>query len=343
VKKAFRPFALGWFTICFLALACSAGNDEPPRAGAGPGGAATGGSSGSDGVDASRGGGGTGGTTGGTGGDAIDTPDASEVATPSEDATQGDVGLPSSDEGDGASEGGGDARAGDAQAPYDPCPAKGKPCVALPLGDSITQGAGSTGGGYRVELFHQAVSHGKSLTFVGSAASGPAEVDNVAFPRQHEGHGGYTIDGATMGLLSFITDNNTITTFKPDIVMLQIGTNNLKDAGADVPGTLASLGKLVDKILADDSHLLLIVAQIIPMRDDTGTANVRTYNAGIPALVKARADAGKHITTADIYSAFVANPNYKADYLPASNVHPNDAGYKVMGAAWYGAVGPLLR
>src|SRR3954468_6544737 len=41
--------------------------------------------------------------------------------------------------------------ASDSQVAYDPCPPKGTPCVALPLGDSITQGAGSPapGGGYR--------------------------------------------------------------------------------------------------------------------------------------------------------------------------------------------------
>src|SRR4051812_9091311 len=84
--------------------------------------------------------------------------------------------------------------ASDSQVAYDPCPPKGTPCVALPLGDSITQGAGSPapGGGYRVELFHQAVSHGQSVKFVGSAASGPTEVDMVPFPRAHEGHGGVT-------------------------------------------------------------------------------------------------------------------------------------------------------
>src|SRR5436190_12856238 len=45
----------------------------------------------------------------------------------------------------------------DATAPYDPCPAAGTPCAVMPLGDSITEGAGSSGGGYRPPLFHLAL------------------------------------------------------------------------------------------------------------------------------------------------------------------------------------------
>jgi lysophospholipase L1-like esterase len=225
---------------------------------------------------------------------------------------------------------------------YNPCPPKGRPCVALPLGDSLTQGAGSSGGGYRRELFRQVVAKGQSVTFVGSAASGPAMLPGVpvAFPRNHEGHGGFTIQNIS----AWITEHQTITTYKPDLVMLEIGTNNgLRHPGADVPAALAALGALIDQILASDSRLLLIVAQITPNKTAEGIMNIAAFNAGIPAVVAARAKAGKHIITVDIHEAFVANPNWKTDYLPDSDVHPNDAGYDAMGRGWYGALGPLLR
>jgi lysophospholipase L1-like esterase len=177
---------------------------------------------------------------------------------------------------------------------------------------------------------------------VGSAASGPTEVDMVPFPRAHEGHGGFTIEQIS----DLITTNDTIRTYKPDIVMLELGTNNVRsanDAGANqIPQALAALGAIVDKILASDSHLLLIVAQITPTQKDDSEARVRMYNAGIPALVQARAAAGKHIAMVDVFSRFVANPDYRTAYF-GSEVHPNGAGYVVLGDAWYGAVGPLLR
>ena len=223
---------------------------------------------------------------------------------------------------------------------YNPCPPKGQPCRALPVGDSLTQGAGSRGGGYRRELFRQAVAHGQSVTFVGSRASGPATLEGVPFPRGHEGYGGYTIQGVG----DVLRMNNTIATYKPDIVMLEIGTNNgLRRAGANVAAALAALGALMDQILAADDHLLLIVAQITPNRSEPGLAQIPAFNRGIPALVAARAAAGKHVAIVDIYKFFVADPNWKQAYLAGNDVHPNDAGYDAMGRGWYSALGPLLR
>ena len=78
------------------------------------------------------------------------------------------------------------------------------------------------------------------------------------------------------------------------------------------------------------------------MPTDVGAANVKAYNAGIPALVKARAAAGKHIGVVDVYGHFVANPSWRTDYLP-NGIHPGAPGYKVMGEAWYAALARLLR
>lgn len=236
----------------------------------------------------------------------------------------------------------------DAAPPYSPCPPKGTPCAIMPLGDSITYGVGSTGagGGYRVELFHQATSHQQSITFVGSDANGPTTVDNVPFPRNHEGHSGYTIDNGTNdagdhrnGLQPFIAA--TLQAKKPNIVTLMIGTNDV-DISLDVPTQKTRLAKLVDTILGADSSLLLVIAQIVPTKTDAENARVQAYNADIPGIVSARANAGKHIVMVDMYSAFTADAAYKTKYL-SDNLHPTDAGYVVMGDVWYAAIGPLLR
>jgi lysophospholipase L1-like esterase len=269
--------------------------------------------------------------------DAARSPDAADAAaapdaTPPADAAAPDAAPPADARG----------RDGGPLPAYDPCPPKGKPCVALPLGDSLTQGAGSSGGGYRRELFRDVVAHGQSITFVGSQSSGPTMLPGmtVPFPRRHEGHGGFTIEGIS----TWITDNATIATYKPDIVMLQIGTNNgLRHPGANVPAALTALGALMDKILASDSHLLLIVAQITPSSADGLLPQFEQYNQGIPALVKARAAAGKHVAVVDIYKYFTADPNWRTDYLPTSDVHPIDAGYDAMGRGWSSALAPLLR
>jgi lysophospholipase L1-like esterase len=348
-----RRVSLGGSILCLLLLACSSEADDKPSGteGSGAAGAGIGGASGSAGAGG-VGGDGSGRATGGGAGEAGAGGAAGTAGASPVDASLPDAGA--TDDGgngeaeaaprDARAEASGDGAKLDATVPYDPCPPKGTPCVALPLGDSITQGAGSPapGGGYRVELFHQAVSHGQSITFVGSAASGPTQVDMVPFPRAHEGHGGFTIEQIS----DLITTNDTIRTYKPDIVMLELGTNNVRsanDAGtAQIPRAIDALGSLVDKILASDSHLLVIVAQITPTQSDDSEARVRAYNAMIPALVQARAAAGKHVAMVDVFSRFVANPDYRTAYF-GSEVHPNGAGYVVLGDAWYSAVGPLLR
>src|SRR5437870_545913 len=68
----------------------------------------------------------------------------------------------------GATDGGARDGMSDAVAAYAPCPATAATaCAVLPLGDSITEGYLPTGanGGYRVELFSQAVQAGKNITF----------------------------------------------------------------------------------------------------------------------------------------------------------------------------------
>ncbi|MEO8215380.1 MAG: SGNH/GDSL hydrolase family protein, partial [Myxococcales bacterium] len=239
---------------------------------------------------------------------------------------------------------------------YSPCPAPPALCKILPFGDSITMGVGSNGsnsnGGYRVELFHRAHADGKSITFVGTAtANGPTMVDGVTFPRQHEGHSGYTIDNAPgkSGISPLVT--RVMPATKPDIVTLMIGTNDVQH-DIDVTNAPARLGKLLDSIIATDAHMLLVVAQIVPTTDAKVNVAVQAFNNAIPALVNSRSAAGKHIILVDMYQPIASAPGFQASgsTVPDNKVgpmydwlHPNVAGYKVMGDTWYDAIKGALR
>ncbi|SRR6266545_587281 len=235
----------------------------------------------------------------------------------------------------------------DSAVAYNPCPPKGTRCVIMPVGDSITAGYPTPEtGGYRVPLFHLAHAALQSITFVGSLASGPDMVDGVPFPRSHEGHSGFIIDTdldasqIRNGISQFFPER--ITTYKPHIILLMIGTNDVNTGQTMIPARLANL---MDTMLAADPKLLLVVAQIVPQQKanpDTFNISIREFNAAIPGLVKARADAGKHVTMVDMYGAFTSNPNYSTAYL-ADRLHPNPAGYAVMADTWYRAIGSLLR
>jgi hypothetical protein len=233
---------------------------------------------------------------------------------------------------------------------YNPCPPKGVACRIMPLGDSVTFGvASTTGGGYRAPLFQMALDAHQTITFVGSQTSGPAMVGGAAFPPNSEGHSGHTIDGSNLfvrllrgsrpGILPLTP--GAIRTYKPHIVTLMIGTNDV-ETQLDLPTAPSRLATLIDAILAADPKLLLVVAQITPTQSDAENALVAAYNAAIPALVGDRVQQGKHILLVDMYGAFTANANYKTEYL-ADNLHPTDAGFVVMATVWYAAIGALLR
>jgi len=213
----------------------------------------------------------------------------------------------------------------------------------MPVGDSITDGVGSSmGGGYRVQLFHDALQGHKALTFVGTATdpNGPSMVDGKTFPRDHEGHPGYTIDNsATTSGISPLVDQ-AIAATHPNIMLLMIGTNDL-DRNVDAANAPTRLGALIDKMMNDAPNALLVVAKITPTLDDGANNGVQTYNNAIAGLVQTRAANGKHIAVVDMYGAITAHSDYKTalmnDYL-----HPKDAGYVVMGDVWYAAIKDYL-
>ena len=238
--------------------------------------------------------------------------------------------------------GGATVDAGDGGSAYEPCPTSGgAACAILPLGDSITEGCCTAPeGGYRIELFRQAATNGKNVTFVGSLLNGPTTVANRTFPMRHEGHGGFTISGGGNGGIAGAITDNAIATYHPSIVLLMIGTNDLND-NIDVVNAPSRLGNLIDEIIRDAPAALVVVSNIIPIGAPNADQRVQTYNAAIPGLVNARVSAGKHVVFVDNYAAFARNPNYQTA-LKADGLHPNDAGYVLLGQGFYGAVSGVL-
>ena len=223
-----------------------------------------------------------------------------------------------------------------------PCPiTPGTACAVLPLGDSITEGCCTAPeGGYRIELFRQAVTNGKNVTFVGSLMNGPTTVASRTFPMRHEGHGGYTISGGGNGGISGTITDNAISTYHPNVVLLMIGTNDIND-NIDIANAPSRLGKLIDEIITDAPTALVVVSTIIPISAPNGDQRAQAYNAALPGLVSVRATAGKHVVLVDNYAAFSKDPNYQTT-LKADGLHPNTAGYVILGQSFYDVIGPLL-
>ena len=207
----------------------------------------------------------------------------------------------------------------------------------MPFGDSITQGY-NVAGGYRAPLFHLALAAGREITFVGSANDYSVPmVDGVTFPRNHEGHGGYTIQGNN-GISQFV--NGSLQNYSPHIITLMIGTNDI-NGNVNVADAPNRLGQLLDSIFQRSPNILVVLAQIVPSRTDGTNNTIRTYNSAMPGLVSSRVGQGRHIVLVDMYGAFTMDSNYKTSLL-ADNLHPNQAGYNRMADVWFAALDRYL-
>lgn len=241
--------------------------------------------------------------------------------------------------GDGS---GGDVASGGSSTAHDPCPTPPQPCKIMASGDSITVGAQSTDtGGYRVPLFHLTYQAGQNMTFVGPSGAGPATVDGVTFPENHDGHSGYFIDriGTRKGLLPLMAPN--LAKFSPHIVLLMIGTNDI-NTQLELSTAPTRLASVIDTVTESSPNTLLVVAKLVPTRTDSLNSDVQKYNAAMEDLVADRVAAGKHVLLVDMYGAFTKNSNYK-NALLFDGLHPNDAGYAVMADVWYDAISEYLH
>ncbi|KYF93814.1 hypothetical protein BE17_25095 [Sorangium cellulosum] len=312
--------------MVLLVAACSEDADSPGTTTGGTASTASSGSSATSGGAENAGAGGTaGGGTGGTGGA----------------GGAGSGGMGGGSDGVGGTAGDGGAAGGSAGAgggpAFQPCPASG-PCKIMPFGDSITQGF-NVAGGYRAPLFHLALEADRDITFVGSASDYSVPmVDGVTFPKNHEGHGGWTIEGNN-GIAKLV--GTSIPNYQPNIITLMIGTNDINGNInlADAPNRL---GKLLDSIFMRDPNILVVLAQIVPTRTDGTNNAIMAYNAAMPDLVSTRVSMGQHIVLVDMYTAFTNDTNYRQTLL-GDNLHPNQAGYNRMAEVWFEALSPYLR
>jgi lysophospholipase L1-like esterase len=194
------------------------------------------------------------------------------------------------------------------------------PLRIMPLGDSITMGIGSaTISSYRVDLQNRLRRTGVSVDFVGSQSNGaPASAD-----LDNEGHSGWTIARIAASA------NDWLTTYQPDAVLLQIGTNDMRTAAGSV-GATGRLSALIDQIETDVPAADVFVAKITGTRSaKTADQQKRTdaYNAKIPGIV---ASQGPRVHLVD--QSTVRGIDIR------DGLHPNDFGYAKMSWNWYRAM-----
>ncbi|BFU44860.1 hypothetical protein KRMM14A1004_30970 [Krasilnikovia sp. MM14-A1004] len=185
----------------------------------------------------------------------------------------------------------------------------------MPLGDSITFGAGSlTMDSYREDLRQRLTAAGLSVDFVGSQVSGHGA------DRDNEGHPGWIIQQIAAHA------DQWLATAQPDVVLLQIGTNDMWRK-VDVAGAPARLSALIDQIRAARPGAQIFVAKITSAKAAGTRARINAFNAAIPRLVAAK---GPRVHLVDQSS--IGGIDLR------DNVHPHDFGYAKMAFNWYQAL-----
>lgn len=203
----------------------------------------------------------------------------------------------------------------------------------MPLGDSITDGFNIVGG-YRTPLWKMLEANGLAdgIDFVGPNWGGDGDPN-------HAGYSGYAIadiPGQRQGIYNFI--DYLMENFPADVVMLQIGTNDILSSCNE--GMADRLELLVDSILTYIPEDGLLYVATIPYMDADVTnytdaytveemdAAVDAYNNDVKKLVAKKRSADNRIALSDINSVLT-----KADL--ADGVHPSQEGYNKMAAYWY--------
>lgn len=219
------------------------------------------------------------------------------------------------------------------------------PLKVWPLGDSITYGAGVSGG-YRETLFTNLAARGIAIKMVGTTTGNSTTLLSTCGQAAHDGHSGYSITNAVniddglprSGIYEGVESlHSSIET--PDVILLLIGINDL-NTGYQVEAAAERLDLLINRLFGYYPNTRLLVASLPDAQQVNSyrhgatndiAAAVSNYNAGMLAVVAAHKALGQKIERVDMHSKIVLSDL-------ADGLHPNTNGYVKMGNAWADAV-----
>ena len=241
------------------------------------------------------------------------------------------------------------------------------------IGDSITDGyVPEYEGSYRKFIYKELTKKGYDIDMVGAKGEGytPTYKDentgeSFEFDNGNTGYSGYAISAypGRNGILETLKETNCLAETKPDIVTLQIGTNNIID-NHDMDENLKDLETLIDYILENTSETTAVFVTTIPeldpnrpevydwfgnyrhsadwqtqYSDEEALASIertwKIYNANLVALINNRAINDAMSSTASrLHYARIDEVVTDVKTQLFDGVHPNNEGYKAMGDYW---------
>jgi acyl-CoA thioesterase-1 len=218
----------------------------------------------------------------------------------------------------------------------------------LPLGDSISS-AHTTWNSYRPALWKLLQSKGYKVDFIGSQRNhGPTTPPNGhatdTYDLDHEGHGGYRVDNFLSNEAGWFSLSNALTQYKPDIVLLHLGTNDIVQFGVkagwqtDNNKTVSEIQTMIGLLRSNNPNVIILLGQIIPIGCGSGWNNtVEDYNAKLKTLATSLTTSASPIIVVDHYTSFDCWHDFLSDYT-----HPNASGENKMATNWYNALSKVL-
>jgi lysophospholipase L1-like esterase len=214
----------------------------------------------------------------------------------------------------------------------------------MPLGDSITLGAGSSGkdcsgkvsyDGYRWYLHQFLTAEGYNIDFVGSEPDGRCDFDD----QEHEGHPGSSAAGIAAKVYNWLVKNPA------DIVLLHIGIVDVIGP-QNVPGIVGDIEEIlkqIDQYEKDhNTDVIVILARITnidpskhgdPLEAEMWKDKISKLNVSLQQRANDRIAHGDKIIVVNMEEALDSQPDMFSD-----KIHPNDTGYEVMARVWLPAV-----
>lgn len=199
--------------------------------------------------------------------------------------------------------------------------------VLLPLGDSITVGAGSTYG-YRKQL-QDSLGIGE-YDFVGSFSNPSSD---ATYDVHHAGVSGENTT-QILARLQGELDTNFDGIQNGSIILIHAGTNGVS-SGSNVP----NVQTMLDRIFTKNPGIKVYVALIIPNKvGATETATI-AYNASLLSMLQTYQGTNSNVHIVDMHSNFINDTfgTCSGDWATncmGDNTHPNTTGYTSMGLQW---------
>lgn len=185
----------------------------------------------------------------------------------------------------------------------------------MPLGTSSTVGGGSPAtAGFRGPLETLLARDGIAFDMVGSQRTGPPSVPD----RDHEGHGGWTM----LRMQPLVA--RWVRTQRPDVVLLQVGTNDLL-TGTTATVTAQRLDLMLTTIHSVSPARVIVAGVWAPLpQQRQARADYAHLTAAVVAQHHTR---GESVTFFDT-STLLGRPDL------FDGLHPNANGYRKIAALW---------